>query len=164
MIYNPALKARPTTYRGIQMRSRTEARYAAWLDTWCEWTFEPNAFKDRRNEWLPDFRLLDVPTTWTEHPVTVFVEVKPAEWLTQVDDLSRLRLLRRMAAVFGSDPSAVVLVEQSGRPGNPDLVRLNPWGVPEVVPAHWLMGIDGRPVLGLEDAVEWGDWQLGTAA
>ena len=60
------IKAIPTMFQGIQMRSRLEARWAAFF-TECgwEWTYEPFDF----DGWCPDFLLkLHRP---------IFVEVKP---------------------------------------------------------------------------------------
>ena len=64
--YEYEIKAIPTMFQGIQMRSRLEARWAAFF-TACgwEWTYEPFDFEG----WSPDFLLkLHRP---------VFVEVKP---------------------------------------------------------------------------------------
>ena len=50
--------ARPTVYRGVKMRSRTEARYAAALDDLgVSWEYEPCCFADGRVQYLPDFRV-----------------------------------------------------------------------------------------------------------
>lgn len=61
-----SLKAIPTTYNGIMMRSRLEARWAAFFDAcgW-PWTYEPFDL----NGWAPDFQLNFVRP--------VLVEVKP---------------------------------------------------------------------------------------
>jgi hypothetical protein len=64
--YEYEIKAIPTVFQGVQMRSRLEARWAAFF-TECgwEWTYEPFDFEG----WSPDFLLkLHRP---------VFVEVKP---------------------------------------------------------------------------------------
>lgn len=61
-----AIRPRPTIYRGIQMKSRLEARFAAYLDSarvdwpWdagedWPWTYEPMAFADETGQYLPDF-------------------------------------------------------------------------------------------------------------
>lgn len=52
------IKAIPTTYRGIQMRSKLEARAAAMLDRWeVKWVYEAEGF-DLDGVWyLPDFWL-----------------------------------------------------------------------------------------------------------
>lgn len=66
-------KARPTVYRGVQMRSRLEA---AWAEQWdaegVEWKYEPRCFASERGQYLPDFLL---PGPW------VYVEVKPVSFL-----------------------------------------------------------------------------------
>lgn len=58
------MKARPTNYKGHNMRSRLEARWAVFMDV-CGigWEYEPThliiEFSDGRDrmDWLPDFRL-----------------------------------------------------------------------------------------------------------
>lgn len=80
------LQARPTTYRGIAMRSRLEARFAAFLDhCLVDWSYEPRAFRASAGEYLPDFQVGD----------RTFVEVKPAtldgNMPTWVDQAQRAR-------------------------------------------------------------------------
>lgn len=71
-------KARPTVYKGIQMRSRLEAAFAAWLDKFdMTWRYEPQAFASEDGQYLPDFELLDIE--FLGAPERVFVEVKPAQ-------------------------------------------------------------------------------------
>lgn len=75
------IKARPTVYKGIRMRSRLEAGFATWLDeNDFEWEYEPCAFATERGQYLPDFRLRNVFVTWAPEPVTVYIEVKPDSW------------------------------------------------------------------------------------
>ena len=52
------MQPRPTVYRGVQMRSRLEARYAAAMDYlgW-EWIYEPGAFASQDGQYLPDFKV-----------------------------------------------------------------------------------------------------------
>jgi hypothetical protein len=91
-------KARPTTYKGIQMRSRLEARFAAYLDSvGCVWTYEPRAFGDETGQYLPDFRL-DIPG---QHPA--YIEVKPTM------DMA-LSSLGRMQIIWSSEPAAPLMV------------------------------------------------------
>lgn len=72
------LKARPTIYKGIQMRSRLEAGLAAWLDkNHFIWEYEPYALATEDGQYLPDFVLTDVFAAWLPDPAKVFVEVKP---------------------------------------------------------------------------------------
>lgn len=108
--WNPRLKARPTLYRGTLMRSRLEAGYAAWLDRLgFRWEYEPKAFAGAAGQWLPDFVLYEVFTSWMGKAVSVYVEVKPDGFLDQPgveDDLAR-----RMLMVLDSEPDALVIIE-----------------------------------------------------
>lgn len=71
-----SLRARRTTYKGVEMRSRLEARYAAWLDSkGIQWRYEPQCFGSDEGQYLPDFRLFGVTWMGLERPL--FVEVKP---------------------------------------------------------------------------------------
>jgi len=89
-------KARPTTYRGIQMRSRLEARAASMLDAaGIDWQYEPRAFRTSDGgEYLPDFQI--GPTT--------FVEVKP--WLEEgrERELQILDVRRAMTILTEAEP------------------------------------------------------------
>ena len=95
------MKARPTMYRGIQMRSRLEADFAQFLDRpagngrWT-WTYEPRCFAGQSGQYLPDFGV-----EFTGDSPTIFIEVKPRNFpITQVDPL-----LRRMMVVWDSEPT-----------------------------------------------------------
>lgn len=86
-------QARPTLYKGVRMRSRLEALYAAWLDNHQldKWTYEPMAFGSPDGQYLPDFFVCDAGpnpdlpvqrTAWQEAEagyvmVGQFIEVKP---------------------------------------------------------------------------------------
>lgn len=64
-----ALAPRPTTYKGIAMRSRLEAAWAEQFDAWGQaWQYEPQCYASEEGQYLPDFLLT---------PGSVFVEVKP---------------------------------------------------------------------------------------
>lgn len=113
-----SMKARPTTYNGIQMRSRLEAGFAVWLDqVQFEWEYEPRAFGSQRGQYLPDFSLKNVPCMWRPKPVTVYVEVKPWGKLRDtlegdaeaaLDDIEAL--MRRMAIIWESEPDAELML------------------------------------------------------
>ena len=62
----PEIHAIPTRYKGVQYRSRLEARWAAWFDL-IGWhvEYEPVDF----NGWIPDFAILEAEL--------VYVEIKP---------------------------------------------------------------------------------------
>jgi len=94
------IKARPTTYKGIRMRSRLEAGYAAHLDalTWLDrstWEYEPRAFANQDGQYLPDFVVNG----------NRFIEVKP-DSETNLDGV-----LRRMHIIRDTHPDAVLFVE-----------------------------------------------------
>jgi hypothetical protein len=92
-------KARPTTYRGIKMRSRLEATYAAILDQdqTLGWTYEPRAFADATGQYLPDFEVeLVRGEPWA------FVEVKPTVEAAQGS-------LARMQIIWSSIPDAPLI-------------------------------------------------------
>jgi hypothetical protein len=59
----------PTKYRGVQFRSRLEARWAAFFDL-AGWRWQYEAFD--LNGWIPDFRLCG--------KVPALVEVKPIDF------------------------------------------------------------------------------------
>lgn len=108
------IKARPTLYKGIQMRSRLEADFAGWLDqTGHPWDYEPTCFAADGIQWLPDFRitfgLLEGRTS------RQYVEVKPAalmnafgsmsEFIAQVDGI-----LCQMSVAWDSEPDASLML------------------------------------------------------
>jgi hypothetical protein len=128
------LKARPTTYNGIKMRSRLEAGYAQWLDGWdVEWTYEPQCFAAADGQYLPDFRL-DGVVVPIRPGAAVYVEVKPSLASLDMD-----ALWRRMSIIKGSDPDCVLLLQV---PGGRGLVagRSRITDEPVWADATWLFG------------------------
>lgn len=96
------IPARPTTYRGIQMRSRLEASRAALLDDeGLDWEYEPRAYAGRGGQYLPDF------VVHTSYAGDVFLEVKPT-----ID--SALGTLARMQIIRESLPEAFLLLVVEG--------------------------------------------------
>jgi hypothetical protein len=92
------IKARPTLYRGILMRSRLEADFAAFLDqTGAEWEYEPTCFAGPAGQWLPDFRV-------KRDDYNVYFEIKPDS--TDRDRLDEV--LERMSLAWLSEPSATL--------------------------------------------------------
>jgi hypothetical protein len=121
------LTPRPTVYNGIQMRSRLEAGFAAWLDrTKIEWAYEPKAFADKGGQYLPDFRLDTVTHVAKGRQVTIYVEVKPDTFMAgdpfvEIDGRTvenparladRLTLSRRASVIKASEPDAELLLVQ----------------------------------------------------
>jgi len=100
-----ALQARPTTYRGIRMRSRLEASFAALLDRVVaempgdvRWEYEPRAFANEYGQYLPDFALYDSSLP------PYYIEVKPT--LEQA-----FRALERVQIIWDSEPDAYLWVD-----------------------------------------------------
>jgi hypothetical protein len=105
-VSRPVIPARPTTYKGIKMRSRLEADYASALDRDGEtWEYEPQCFGGPDGQWLPDFRV------GLEGSL---VEIKPAyllEWDTKeifgvYDRVDKI--LQRMTVAWLSEPDAIL--------------------------------------------------------
>jgi hypothetical protein len=95
-------KARPTMYKGIQMRSRLEAGFAAWLDRGLvAWTYEPRAYAGENGQYLPDFELPEI--SFLGLPTRVFIEVKPRQPDLEV-------LLMQHAILRASEPECQLIV------------------------------------------------------
>jgi hypothetical protein len=95
------------------MRTRTEARFAAYLDRLgVPWQYEPEAFASRDGRYLPDFMV----TAGTAAPIVI--EVKP--WTAREDPNGFLATvettMERMEIVRSSTPDAVLIVVFSGCP------------------------------------------------
>lgn len=87
--------ARPTTYKGIQMRSRLEARFAQALDeASATWAYEPQAFADETGQYLPDFQVTGIVGA-----PAIYIEVKPTQ---EAAEAAWPQLLR----IWSSDPAA----------------------------------------------------------
>lgn len=99
------IPARPTTYNGIRMRSRLEARFAAKLDEWrAQWTYEPLAYANAHGQYLPDFRL--APVLGDDGSIEVppaFIEVRPT-WERGFLALTSMQI------IWDSEPSALLLI------------------------------------------------------
>lgn len=102
----PYIPARPTVYKGIQMRSRLEADYASALDRdGEEWKYEPTCFAGPDGQWLPDFRVGSRGT---------YTEIKPAHlimwdtdsWLEVYERVDKI--LRQMTVAWLSEPEAAI--------------------------------------------------------
>lgn len=107
MSKKPVIPARPTVYKGIQMRSRLEADFASALDRDGQaWEYEPTCFAGPDCQWLPDFRL--------GGDFTVYVELKPAyliAWDTEtyLDVYERVdKILRQMTVAWLSEPKCTL--------------------------------------------------------
>lgn len=154
-------KACPTVYNGVRMRSRTEARYAAWIDPYFAWDYEPFAFASGEYQWRFDFLLHAVNAPESPTPRDVFVELKPGRWWKTAPPYMRDKLLAQVRTTFHSDSAALCILEQSGHPGRPLII-----GPDEVRFGLWALGSDGCPALVTPDryATRWGDAHLLQAA
>jgi hypothetical protein len=123
------IKARPTLYKGIQMRSRLEADFAAFLDrTGDEWEYEPTCFAGPDGQWLPDFCVLAGEDL-------IYFEVKPESLRTtkQID-----AVLAQMRVAWLTEPDAIL--------------QLVVWSYREPRHSHTVMGI---PPKGGTDLTWW---------
>lgn len=98
-----SFQPRPTIYAGIQMRSRLEADFAAWLDRKkFTWAYEPTCFAGPDGQWLPDFRIA------AEGKPNTYVELKPMP----EDDRPTAEfvdsLLRKMQTAWLSEPTSTL--------------------------------------------------------
>jgi len=109
----PTIPARPTVYRGIQMRSRLEAKAAAELDKHgLSWRYEPWAFGDAEGQYLPDFAVATSKPSVVgkacdkcrAFDIRYWVEVKPRS--VMADALALMRARTRLLIVRSSVPNA----------------------------------------------------------
>jgi hypothetical protein len=101
-VESTALKARPTMYNGVQMRSRLEAKVAAQLETvGFTWEYEPNNFASPDGQYLPDFGI------WTAKRFDGYVEVKPP-------NADLIAAARRMEIIWASEPDVPLYVFAPG--------------------------------------------------
>lgn len=125
-------RSRPTVYKGIKMRSRLEAGFAAFLDSRSlVWEYEPSAFANEHGQYLPDFVVHDV--VWYSHPTPGAPwpsECIKVEWPLFIDtkpnDEHNEATLERMAIVWDSTPNALLVVQspQYAEPIGRELPRL----------------------------------------
>ncbi len=104
------IAARPTIYKGIEMRSRLEAGYAMWLDRqrW-DWAYEPCAFGNETQQYLPDFRIDGVLDLTTGRTAPAYVEIKP-DYERDIN-----ALLRRMEVIWDSEPDTHLIIQAPPR-------------------------------------------------
>ena len=92
------INARPTLYKGIQMRSRLEADFAAFLDqSGAEWEYEPICFAGPDGQWLPDFCVL-------QDEDLIYFEIKPESLQAEQIDA----VLTQMRVAWLTEPDAIL--------------------------------------------------------
>ena len=85
---NRTIKAIPTEYDGVVFRSRMEARFAKWCDSWgIQWCYEPEGYEFGGERYLPDFYLPESG---------IIIEVKP---VIASNELSKIRRLMKHISV-----------------------------------------------------------------
>lgn len=97
-VISGTIDPKPTTYRGVEMRSRLEADFAYHLDQeGVTWRYEPAIFGRRGEGYLPDFELTSPkgPRGW--------VEVKPT--IAEVAEAKR-----RMEVILKTREDALLIV------------------------------------------------------
>ena len=128
------IKARPTTYKGIQMRSRLEADYASSLDrAGRSWKYEPICFAGETAQWLPDFR-----ASFGELATDAYVELKPAGIMHDLEaqgghafEQYADEILTRMSVAWLSEPSTpLMLAFWTYGADEPDFTLLGLHGIP----------------------------------
>lgn len=135
------IPARPTVYKGIKMRSRLEAGFARWLDSWpfLRWQYEPCAFGSTKGQYLPDFVAEGFRCAWQDGIHRFYFEVKPsifgwqAEWDEATQDTPEMDkaakeeddLHERMACIWDSDPGANLVVARQRQGGYADFTLLS---------------------------------------
>ena len=73
---NRTIEAKPCEYKGVLMRSKTEAACARWLDeNKLSWIYEPEQFRGK-GVYTPDFYLPQIKT---------MIEVKPLAFIGEID-------------------------------------------------------------------------------
>jgi hypothetical protein len=123
--HSDPLRARPTVYKGIEMRSRLEAEWAASFDEmgW-PWEYEPCAYADERGRYLPDFRLRE------DDGRVTFIEVKG--WLGDP-----VPVMEQMEICLSSEPTATLML----RVGS-DLIGDWEGSIYEVDGERWIIWFD----------------------
>jgi hypothetical protein len=93
----------PTTYAGVNFRSRLEAKWAAFFDAvgW-RWEYEPF---DRAG-WIPDFVLMGPKASGEFKPTKVLVEIKPVDG---IDDPLFKRTAAEIERNLKDDEEALIL-------------------------------------------------------
>lgn len=158
----PDFTPRPTTYKGIQMRSRLEAGFAAWLDARGVegWEYEPRAFASEAGQYLPDFRVPRLRVSrFKSHPA--YIEVKPAHVFKQQDERHAIAI--RMAVIWESEPDAHLIVASptpvENFPGVAVIIRTET-GSPVATPmwGWWAEAQQGRLEIALPLYPQAGPW------
>jgi len=91
------MKPIPTTYGGVQFRSRLEARWAVFFDRLqVHWTYEPFEISNNNLSYVPDFELYNLFLCFYNHKA--LVEIKPLE-----PNAEYIEYLKNVKGIDGAD-------------------------------------------------------------
>lgn len=129
---NNKVRAIPTKYKKNVFRSRTEARWAVYLDLMgFDWEYESEGYTDGENSYLPDFTVKDFSSDKNEF---LFIEVKPERSLTEkeIDKILVAKNIADVFVVFGTPSSRSGLLFSNSMIGDErqgaDVVLQSPYG------------------------------------
>ena len=111
---------KPTKYAGVEMRSRTEARWAIFFDVLeLKWSYEPRKFRTPEGGYIPDFYIRARKPYWLEvkGPEPEERDYARARYV-EIETRSKLRFLVGSLPdhhVDGTLPSSTVRVFQNGK-------------------------------------------------
>jgi hypothetical protein len=115
------ITVKPTLYRGVYMRSKTEAKAAAWIESqgW-KWVYEPESFLQEKDQYTPDFYIPDIDA---------LIEVKPFEFLSEVQRIRRIAAsIKKTFAVISPVMDGFEIVDLYGRLDPCDGIDPHGWG------------------------------------
>lgn len=109
------MKAIETKWKGWRFRSRTEARWAVFLEALgIHFDYEPEGVLLPSGPYLPDFRLSLIPQPTNEEPAPVWLEIKGGlptdEEIARCDDLCAASGNIVLLAIGAPDASEQVLI------------------------------------------------------
>lgn len=114
-IFSGTISAKPSEYRGIQMRSRLEVSFAKYLDRMGEtWTYEPTIYGPVGRGYLPDFEIVSAvrPT---------FIEVKPT--IAEAEQAKS-----KVAVIWETHPDALLIIACAEESLFYEALSGSPWG------------------------------------
>jgi hypothetical protein len=129
-------RGRATKYKGVQMKSRLEARWAMFFDALgVSWKYEPDLFLLPSGKYLPDFRL-----QWASGHA-LWVEVKPTEEVLTARDKARYKDFAesRVLLLLDGPPAARSYRRADQLTNRGEGVVLLPTG------PQYVMTVDGSP-------------------
>jgi len=152
--------ARPTIYRGVAMRSRLEARYAAVMDERGDaWIYEPRCFASSEGQYLPDFGVRCDGCETTSEPHWSYDEVKPLvpKLLPKWEDMARWARIIRESEPYAHLDLAVPLPSPLPSGGFKDRF-VQAWREPGGLPPATAMALSCLGILRMVELQGSKDW------